>query len=220
MRVVLDMNQDNDKLDFLTGQQFDQINVCAPAENSAFMAALKELTPDMMKKLNIDVVTGTMVRIAIVNNDSLWDTYKSKMIEAVERLESIVKSTVESQQGILVKIIHDSFICFFPDRNRVRSSIFRSIYSACKLRSELEDNPIYLDDGYPSCECPDGDQCRNAPHTLQIVVFLSYGSAYRRSLHIQRKILHDYYGEIVDNILTAANEHVNSTLLMYRAHLS
>ena len=189
MRVGLDMNGENEKLDFLTGQQFDQIDVPIPTENNAFMAALKELTPDMMKKLNIDVVKGTMVRIAVVDNDNLWNIYKSKMIMGVEKLESLVKSIIESQQGILVKIIHDSFICFFPDKSKARSSIFKTVYAACKLRTELEEHPIYLEDD-------NGNSC-----TLQVVIFLSYGTTYKRSLHIQRKLLHDYYGEIVDNVL-------------------
>jgi hypothetical protein len=181
------MNQ-VENLDFLIGQQFDQINVSVPEENNIFMAALKELTPDMMKKFNIDLVTGTIVRIAIIDNDAMWTKFKSKMIEAVEKLESLVKRIVESQNGILVKIINDSFICFFPDRNKVRSSIFKSIYATCQMRSELEQHPIYLES-----DKHDG--------ILQIVIFLSYGSTYRRTHYIQRKILYDYYGEIMDNIL-------------------
>jgi hypothetical protein len=191
--MVLGINQTGKidsfgEFDFLTGQRFDQINVPTQAGKNVFTTALKELTPETMKRLNIDKVMGTMMRIAIVDHENLWTTYKGKMIEAVEKLESLIKRIVEAQQGILVKIVDDSFICFFPDRNRVRSSIHKGVYTGCRLRVELEEHPIHLEDHLNHC-------------TLQIIVFLSYGPTYRRTLHIQRKILHDYYGEVVDNVL-------------------
>lgn len=148
--------------------------------------AIHDLSAEMMKKLGIDIIKGTMMKVTILQVKLMWEKYKWKMLEATEKLELLVKSIVEdAQDGILVKITPESLLCFFPDKQRgMPTSISRSICAANGIYMHLLNDPIRLED-----------------EVLRTSVCLSYGPVYKRALHIQKKILYDYHGSIVDDVL-------------------
>src|SRR5689334_1617408 len=74
--------------------------------------AINDLSPEMLKKLGIYIIYGTMMKISITQIASLWKRHLGKMFEVVEMLERVIKEIVEDMQhGLLVKIIPDAFIC-------------------------------------------------------------------------------------------------------------
>lgn len=151
--------------------------------------ATNDLSPEMLKKLGIYIIYGTMMKISIVQITRLWKHHRGKMFEVMETLEKVIKEIVEDmQQGLLVKITPDAFICFFPDKPQ-HHSILRSLYSACTLQMHMLNNPIYLEDDL-----------------VKVQICISYGPIYKRALHIQRKVLYDYYGEVVDDLLYRVNQ--------------
>lgn len=153
--------------------------------------AINDLSPEMLKKLGIYIIYGTMMRISFADIACMWQRHRGRMFEVVENLEKIIKEIVEDvQHGLLVKITPDAFICFFPDKPK-QHSILRSLLSACTLQMHMMNNPIRLENDL-----------------IKVQICISYGPVYKRALHIQRKILYDYYGEVVDDILYRVNHKV------------
>lgn len=149
-----------------------------------FSMAIKETSDEVLKDMGIILETGTIVRISIADHCRLWKTYKSQMLKAHEKLESLIENILKCIDGMLVKITQDSFICFFSDKEQ-RNSMLRGIYTACLVNKDLKGNPLCL-------------STSGSKDTLKTQIVLANGPVYRRKLHIQKKILSDYHGSLVD----------------------
>src|ERR1044071_5498883 len=113
--------------------------------DSMLTEAINDLTPEMLKKLGIYVIYGTMMKISILHIATLWKKHRGNMFEVVENLEKVIKDIVEDvHQGLLVKITPDAFICFFPDKPK-NHSILRSLSTACTLNMHMLSNPMRLE---------------------------------------------------------------------------
>jgi len=147
--------------------------------------AIHDLSAEMLKKLGIEIIRGTMMSVSIVNVEYLWKKYKSKMLEAVETFETVIRDVVErAQNGIVVKITPESVVCFFPDKHQNHQSIRKSLSAAGQIQMRLVESPIMLDN-----------------EMLKTRLCISYGPVYKRALHIQKKTLYDYHGDIVEDVL-------------------
>lgn len=173
-------------------QDDDAINSQNFYEN-ALTEAISELSSEMLKKLGIDIINGTMMKITVLQAKHLWKIHKGKMLEAMETLEGLIKSTVEdTYNGLLVNITPHSFICFFPDKNKQHSSIIKGLQSACSLQMNL-------------LHQANQEGIKVGEDHLRIQICISYGPVYKRTLHIQRKILYDYHGAVLDDLLYKSN---------------
>jgi hypothetical protein len=173
---------------------------------SLLTQAIKELPIDRFKKLGIDIIYGTMMKISVLNVRQLWTEYRSKMLETMECLEMKVKNVVENDhQGILVKINPDSFVCFFPQKQREAeySSMTRCIAAACTLHSDHVEIHNTDNDNNNDNSVPIDD--------VKIHICISYGKVYRKALHLQKKILHDYLGVVDDVLFKGNNLHFHSS---------
>lgn len=157
--------------------------------------AIQNMSTDKLKQLGIDILNGTMMCISIFHVRQLWQQHKSKMFEAMETLEKLVKQVVEDHKnGILVKIMPDALVCFFPDKQINHESILTCLCSAYSLRKHLSTYPIILEQ-----------------ETMKIKINISYGPVYRRSLRIQRKFLYDYHGATVEDVMYEGRKAVIET---------
>ena len=175
---------------------------------TALTEAISEMSTEMMKKLNIDIINGTMMKITVLQAKHLWKVHKAKMLEAMEKLETMVKTTVEDiHHGLLVNITPYSFVCFFPDRNKQHSSIIKGLQSACSLQMNLLHEGIILNENDDHGKKGHNDHRTNEhdEDSIKIQICIAYGPVYKRALHIQRKVLYDYHGAILDDILYKSN---------------
>ena len=162
-----------------------------PVSNGIIGQAISDLAQSEKDKLGIEMLTGSIMMISIEDNVKLWEKYKGQMFSAYEDFENFVTRIIELQKGIVVKIIGDIIICFFSDRKR--HSLWKSIKAASHLETYLKTNPIVI--------VNDNEQMDQNERNIHIKISLSYGRVYRRSLHIQKKRLYDYHGDLFDNML-------------------
>jgi hypothetical protein len=165
------------------------------SEKDVFFEAIKCTSFSDLGKMGIQCEHGTVVRIAIVDHHDLWEKYKGQMLLAHDRLECFIEDILKKVNGILVKIIQDSFICFFPDKQKGNSST-QSIFIACVLHNELATNPIVL-----TCKDDLDHLERERGKKIHLQIVLASGPVFKRKLHIQKKVLSDYHGESVDAVL-------------------
>src|SRR5689334_20887050 len=100
--------------------------------------AIHDLSSEMLKKLGIEIIQGTMMSVSIKNVEYLWKKFKSKMLEAVESFETVIRHVVEkTQNGIIVKITPESVICFFADKAKNHQSIRKSLSAASQIQVRL-----------------------------------------------------------------------------------
>lgn len=165
----------------------------------ALTEAMQNMTPEQLKKMGIDIMHGTMIGIKILESRHLWQKHKSRMLEAVEMLENMIQETIEiAHGGSLVKIVSDSFLCFFPDKKK-RFSMSRAIHACSALHANLFQHPILFDRHPPDDK--NESTYNSEPDRLRIRICISHGPVYKRTLRIQRKTLYDYHGDAVDDVL-------------------
>lgn len=163
---------------------FDFIDELWQCDKEIITEAIHDLDKTEMKNLNIEKTLGTILKISIVDNDIFWNHYKGKMLSANFEFEAILEKIVEdSGNGIIVKSNDDSFICYFADKKN-DFSIVRAIYSSYSIQKTLSKHPLYV------------DYYQNKKFSVKIA--MCYGHLYKRKIHVQKKTLVDFHGDIVD----------------------
>lgn len=148
--------------------------------------------PERLKPLGVLSQRGTLLKISIDDNDTLWKTYRGKMLEAYDSLGDIIRHFVEvCKNGHVIKLTQESYICFFPEKAKKNSteSIFQCINTICKLQMSLITNPVSID-----------------KENIKVHFVMSYGLVFKRSIHLQKKLLYEYHGEMMDSVLNANEE--------------
>jgi hypothetical protein len=163
-------------------------------KTSDFTKAIMDMeknNPELLRLLGIKQQWGTVMRISIANVQDLWSQYNREMFKVQEELEKLVKLHVEDQgNGIIVKVTEDhSIICFFVDgkdksTKAGKQSMLNCMQACYMIEYALKNEPIMLKENVP----------------LRLHIYMCHGAAYRRTVHIQKKVLYDYHGSLVDQV--------------------
>ena len=160
--------------------------------NDPFVAALESLDEKTLQGMHIVKRSGTFLFCILPDYMDADVVMTGSMFLTLDAFGKKLQHVVEEKyKGILVKTLPGLFVCFFDDH-------------ACpKPKCIMDRLPSHEKAKYAS-NCI---QCyAQEVEDLRLNILLTVGSAYRRTLHLQKKTLVDYHGRTIDYGLNVARK--------------
>ena len=122
------------------------------------------------------MIKGVIIFTDISGSSKLWNKYKNKFYEKLKKLNKIIETRIKKYNGMVVKLIGDSHMIFFDDKN-----ILNSLNFVFELQKYLYEKNFNIN----------GDK-------IQIRIGYSYGEMNKIIQKVQKCNLIDFYGNTIN----------------------
>jgi len=122
------------------------------------------------------MIKGVIIFTDISGSSKLWNKYKNKFYKKLQKLNNIIETKIKKYNGMVVKLIGDSHMIFFDDKN-----ILNSLNFVFELQKYLYEKNFNIN----------GEK-------IQIRIGYSYGEMNKIIQKVQKCNLIDFYGNTVN----------------------